>query len=98
VMALASNNRLFVGARTCNNVTTGCLSIVNISGGTAVVDTPKGDVTGIQAIADRNVVYVAEGGEFRMYDTSKDAEVPSFTSGTNIDIVGKAFDVKAIDQ
>src|SRR5206468_8604990 len=27
VMALASNNRLFIGARTCNNVTTGCLSI-----------------------------------------------------------------------
>jgi len=98
VMSLATNNRLFIGARTCNNVTTGCLSIVNISAGTAVVDGPKGDVTGIQAITNRNVVYVAEGGEFRIYDTTKDAEISSPTSGVPIDIVGKAIDVKAIDQ
>jgi hypothetical protein len=97
-MELASNNRLFIGARTCNNTTSGCLSIYNISGGTAVVDSAKGDVTGIQALANRNIVYVAEGGELRIYDTTKDAEVNSVTSGTIIDIVGRAFDVKAVDQ
>ena len=97
-MQLASNNRLFIGARTCNNVTSGCLSIYNTSSGTAVIGSPKGDVTGIQPIPSRNVVYVAEGGELRIYDTTKDAEVPSVTSNTPIDIVGKAFDVKLIDQ
>jgi hypothetical protein len=98
LMLLASNNRLFVGARTCNNVTSGCLSMVNISAGSAVVDSPKGDVTGFDAVVGRNIVYVAEGGELRIYDTTKDAEVNSITSGTPIDIVGKAIDVKAIDQ
>lgn len=97
-MALASNSRLFIGARTCNNVTSGCLSMVNIGSGSAVIEGPKGDVTGIQPISGRNIVYVAEGGELRIYDTTKDAEVNSVTSGTPIDIVGKAFNVKAIDQ
>lgn len=97
-MALASNNRLFIGARTCNNVTSGCLSIFNTGSGSAVIDGAKGDVTGIQPLSNRNIVYVAEGGELRIYDTTKDAEVNSITSGTPIDIVGKAFDVKAIDQ
>lgn len=98
IMALASNGRLFIGARTCNNVTSGCLTIYNTSAGTAVVDSAKGDITGIEPLANRNIVYVAEGGELRIYDTTKDAEVNSVTSGTPIDIVGKAFDVKAIDQ
>jgi hypothetical protein len=97
-MALGSDNRLFIGARTCNNVTSGCLSIFNTSSGSAVIGTPKGDVTGIQPITGRSVVYVAEGGELRIYDTTKDAETTSVTSHTAIDIVGKAFDVKAIDQ
>ena len=98
VMALTSNNQLYIGARTCNNVTSGCLTMYNIGSGTATIETAKGDVTGIQPLANRNIAYVAEGGELRIYDTTKNAEIPSTTSGVPIDIVGKAFDVKAIDQ
>ena len=98
VMAMSSNNQLFIGARTCNNVSSGCLTMYNVSSGTATIETPKGDVTGIQALSNRSIVYVAEGGELRIYDSTKNAEIPSTTSGVPIDIVGKAFDVKAIDQ
>ncbi len=91
-MALASNGKVFIGARTCTGITTGCLSIFNAAAGTAVVDAQKGEVTGIQPISNRNVVYVIEGGELRIYDTATSAE-----QAKQIDIVGKAFDVKSID-
>jgi hypothetical protein len=58
-----------------------------------VIDTPNGDVTGIAPIPKRNVVYVIEGGELRIFDTTTSA--PSTTKF--LDIVGKAIDVKEID-
>jgi DNA-binding beta-propeller fold protein YncE len=90
-MELGSDNKLFVGAHGCS--TRGCLSIFDISAKTAVVDTPSGDVTGIAPIAGRNVVYVVEGGELRIFDTKTSA--PSTTQF--VDIVGQAVDVKEVD-
>ncbi len=92
LMSLGSNNRLFIGARTCTNIANGCLSIFNTSAQTAVLSQPKGDVTGMDPITGRNVVYVIEGGELVIYDTSTDAP-----QQTQIDVVGKAADVKLID-
>jgi hypothetical protein len=92
LMALGSNNRLFIGARTCSNLVNGCLSIFDTAGQTAVLSPPNGDVTGMEPIAGRNVVYVVEGGELVIYDTSTSAP-----QATQIDIVGQAFDVKMID-
>ncbi|HTM43150.1 MAG TPA: hypothetical protein VL177_19665 [Terriglobales bacterium] len=90
-MELGSNNKLFVGAHGCSS--RGCLTIFDIGAATAVVDTPSGDVTGIAPIAGRNVVYVVEGGELRIFDTTTNA-----TSTTHfIDIVGQAVDVKEVD-
>ena len=91
-MAL-TNNFLFVGARTCNNVATGCLSIVDTTANTATTDTPNGDVTGMEPISNRNVIYVVEGGELRIFDTTTGQLSP-----TQLDIVGKAIDVKQIDK
>jgi DNA-binding beta-propeller fold protein YncE len=90
-MELGSNNKLFIGAHGCS--TRGCLSIFDIEAKTAVVDTPSGDVTGIAPIAGRNIVYVVEGGELRIFDTTTNA--PSTTHF--IDIVGQAVDVKEVD-
>ena len=90
-MELGSNNKLFVGSHGCS--TRGCLSIFDIGAKTAVVDTPSGDVTGIAPIAGRNVVYVVEGGELRIFNTKTSA--PSTTQF--IDIVGQAMDVKEVD-
>jgi hypothetical protein len=50
------------------------------------------NVTGIQPISNRNVVYVCEGGELDIYDTTTDKLTP-----TQIDIVGNAVDVVQID-
>lgn len=83
--------KLFVGARTC---VSGCLSIVDLSSKAATIDPPKGDVTGITAVPGRNEVYVAEGGEVRVYDTTTNKE----STSVFIDVVGKAEDVAILDQ
>jgi len=88
-----SNGRVFVGARACSNVAEGCLSIYNGGAGTAAIGTPKGEVTGMQAISGRTIVYVVEGGELRIYDSSTSTErLPA-----PVNIVGKAWDVKTVD-
>lgn len=93
LMALGSNNKLFIGSRTCNNSAQGCLSIYDTAGGAAVISPAGGgDVTGIDPISGRNVVYVIEGGELRIYDTTTSQQ-----QATQIDIVGKAADVKFVD-
>ena len=95
VMVLAQNNRLFIGSSGCSNVATGCLSIYNTSNA-AVVNSAAGtgDTTGVQPITGRTVVYVIQGGELVIWDTSTDAPLPV---NKQIDIVGQAWDVKLID-
>lgn len=90
-MAL-TNNFVWVGARTCNNVSAGCLSILNTSSKTATIDAPNGDVTGMEPITNRTVIYIVEGGELRIFDTTTGKLQP-----TQVDISGKAMDVKQID-
>ncbi len=69
-MVLTTNNKIYIGAVTCTNQTTGCLSIVDPAAGTEVPNLPpNGPVTGMLAIANRDVAYVVEGGLFNMYDT-----------------------------
>ena len=93
LMALATNNKLFIGAQGCGASRQGCLTVFDAGAGTAVIDTPNGDVTGIGPIANRNVCYVIEGGELRVFDTTTSR--PS--SSAFIDIVGAASDVKEVD-
>jgi hypothetical protein len=90
-MAVASNGKLYIGARTCSG---GCLSIFNIATGN--VDIPKipGDVTGIQPITGRNVVYVCQNGGLNIYNTANDL----LQTTPTIDIVGQAMDVELVDS
>jgi len=101
-IALGSNGKLFVGARACSNVSQGCLSIYDTASNPAmaVIHAPypgpsgaplPGDITGIEPIPSRNVVYVCEGGELRIYDTTTNG-----LQQTQIEIVGKAVDVKEV--
>jgi len=72
-MALAQNNKLYIGANQCSNTTVGCLSVVNVSNNTAdAALPPKGAVTSLLAITNRNVVYAIEGGFLVIYDTTTD--------------------------
>jgi hypothetical protein len=102
-MEMGANNQLFIGARTCTNLNVpasagntgeirGCLSIFNIAKSTVVVPAVTGDVTGIQPISNRSVVYVVESGEIQIYDTTTDKP-----QATQVDIIGQAVDLKLVD-
>ncbi len=105
-MASASNNSLFIGSTGCTtspgsaaNTITSCLSIVNTTSNAVVIPEVSGfrqttAVTGIQPISGRSVVYVCQGGELDIYDTTTGkAIIPN----PPIDIIGLAFDVVQID-
>jgi hypothetical protein len=100
-MLLASNNKLFIGAEfTCAAIApNGCLSIFNTSGNAVSIKPPCGpscnslnDVTGMAQIPGRNVVYVVEGGEVRIYDTTTDA-----LQSKQVDTLGRSWDVVSPD-
>lgn len=102
-MQMGANGQLFIGARGCSNVniqggeTRGCLTIVSTASGSPspsgiVVPPQTGDVTGIEPIPNRNVVYVCEGGGLQIYDTTTDK-----LQATQVSIVGQAIDVKVVD-
>jgi hypothetical protein len=93
-MALAANNKLYIGAKTCMNQTTGCLSVVNVANNTADVPLPpQGPVTGMLAIANRNTVYVIEGGYQVIYDTTTDTP-----QKTQVSFSGALYDIVQVDQ
>ena len=97
---MGANGQLFLGARNCTNVNTsssvrGCLSIFNTATKTVVMPPDNGDVTGIAPISNRSVVYLCEGGNLRIYDTTTDKleTMPSPPPS----IIGQAIDVKVVD-
>jgi len=104
-MAFA-NNRVYVGASGCSvepgtaaNTVRGCLSIFNTSSSAAIFPTESSfrqdfDVTGLQPISARNIIYVVQGSEIDIFSTDTDTLAPGVTQ---IDVVGKAFDVVQID-
>jgi len=105
---LTTNGQIFVGARNCTmigNVNNpdggeirGCLAIYKIADGSVIIPPDSGDVTGLQGFTTRNIEYVAEGGQLRVYDTTKDTLlINDFVPQGTIDIVGFVGDVKAID-
>ncbi len=111
LLSLASNAQLFIGSRNCTNIvpptlppTTeqrGCLFIADTP--TLTTTSPRlvapqdnGDVTGIQPITNRTIVYLLEGGVFRIYDTTTDQQTLGEAT-TAIDIIGQGVDVKLID-
>jgi hypothetical protein len=111
-IALGANGRLFVGASTCAEITPpipppqgaetrGCLSIYNTQTGAVVIPPANGEVTGIEPIAKRTVVYVAQGGTLRIYDTATDALEHNPNNPNNpgqiFGLIGEFFDVKTID-
>jgi hypothetical protein len=68
-----NNNKVYVGAKTCNNISTGCLSVVNLTTQSADAPLPPlGPVTGILSIPNRDTMYVIEGGVLYIYDTTTD--------------------------
>jgi hypothetical protein len=110
---MSVNNQLFIGSYTCTNIgdvnnpqggeVRGCLSIYNTTNGAIVIPPDNGDVTGFQSFTSRDVEYVAEGGNLRVYDTLIDSLLLDNTNNPNLPetgtivIAGYIIDVKAID-
>jgi hypothetical protein len=110
VMALTSNNKLYIGASGCNvgqvspqNTVQGCLSIFDIgagASGTNPVFPPETsfrqnfDVTGLQPISNASTVYVVQGGELDFFDINLSAVS---TTIQLIDVNGKAYNAIQID-
>ena len=111
-IALGANGQLFIGSRTCTEIippipappgaeVRGCLSIYNTQTGAVVIPPANGEVTGLQPIATRTVVYVVQGGSLNIYDTATDAlefnpHDPN-QPGQIFGLVGQFIDVKTID-
>ncbi len=96
-MAFADNNRLYIGSTNCSNATVngvvqGCLTMYDTSSKSAKITTTAGDVTSMQPIIGRSLVYVCEDGELVIYDTTKDAPRPD----NQYDVVGRAAAVLQI--
>ena len=109
---MSVNGQLFIGSYTCTNVgnvnnpqgeVRGCLSIYNTTNGAVVIPPDNGDVTGFQSFTTRDVEYVAEGGNLRVYDTLIDSLLLDNNNNQNLPetgtivIAGYIIDVKAID-
>ncbi len=87
-----NNNMLYIGAKTCNNTVTGCLSIINLTNNTAVPPGPAlGPVTGMQSIPNRDAMYVIQGGLLNIYDTTTNKQLPS------LGFRGALYDVVQVD-
>ena len=98
-MQISEDGQLFIGARSCTNTKTtsgapGCMSIFDTTNGSVTLPTTPGDVTSIQPIAGRTVVYVCQGGIFEIFDTTTD-QILAQTTPTQI--VGQSYDVKLVD-
>jgi len=112
---MSVNGQLFIGSYDCTTIgnvnnpqgeVRGCLSIFDTTkpgNSTAVIPPDNGDVTGLQSFTTRDVEYVAEGGNLRVYDTLTDSLLldnindSNFPETGTIIITGYIIDVKAID-
>lgn len=106
-LSLTPDGQLFIGSRDCSNVNItggeerGCLMIVNSTSGTVtnaniIVPPDNGDVTGIEPVPNRTVVYLCEGGRLRIYDTTTDKLEVFTLPQTPPSIAGEAVDVKVV--
>lgn len=105
-MILGDNNSLWIGSQMCTqgerfhqaqsgaSVQFGCLTMFNTStNSVTMVDSYKGDATGIAAITYLGKVYTTEGGQVYIYSTSDG----SMRDNSNVTVVGNATDVAYMD-
>jgi len=106
-MQISQNGQLYIGSHSCTNINVsggevrGCLSIFNTTNGSIVIPPNNGDVTGIQQITGRDIVYLIQNGALQIYDadTNQLQYTPNNTQNNNgqVDIVGQLYDVKLVN-
>jgi hypothetical protein len=102
-MLFADDNTLWVGSQLCTQgeryhqgATTnlGCLTMFNTSSNSVtMIDSYKGDATGIAAVTGLSKVYTAEGGQVYIYNTTTGAAMDN----SQVTVVGTAYDVAYMD-
>jgi hypothetical protein len=106
-MLFGDDNTLWIGSAVCENgeryaqveagntsVPFGCLTMFNTSTNTVtMIDSYKGDATGIAAITGLHKMYTAEGGQVYIYSTADGSALDN----TNVTVVGTAIDVAYMD-
>lgn len=92
-MALATNNKLYIGATSCSNTTTGCLSVVDVTTNTADAPLPpRGAITSMMSVKNRDVIYAIEGGYLHIYDSDTDQ-----LQSTQIIFTGALYGIVQVD-
>jgi hypothetical protein len=92
-MAMSNNAKMYIGSPNCVNTTNGCLSIMDLGTmAAAPLGPPRGPVTGMQAIPNRNTMYVIEGTVLNIYDTTSGQLQP-----TQITFRGALYGVVQVD-
>ena len=72
----------------------GCLTMFNTStNSVTMIDSYKGDATGIAAVTSLHKVYTAEGGQVYIYNTTNGASLDN----SQVTVVGTAYDVAYMD-
>ena len=102
-MLFADDNTLWVGSQLCTQgeryhqgATTnlGCLTMFNTSSNSVtMIDSYKGDATGIAAVVSLHKVYTAEGGQVYIYNTVDGSSLDN----SQVTVVGTAYDVAYMD-
>jgi hypothetical protein len=102
-MAFADDNTLWIGSLLCTQgeryhqgATTdlGCLTMFNTSSNSVtMIDSYKGDATGIAAVTGLHKIYTAEGGQVYIYNTQNGTSIDN----SQVTVVGTAYDVAYMD-
>lgn len=105
-MILADDNTLWIGSVQCEagerynlsqttapGTTFGCITMFNTSNNTVLLESYKGDGTGIAAVVTLHKVYTAEGGQVYIYNTPDG----SARDNSNVTVTGTAYDVAYMD-
>jgi hypothetical protein len=103
-MNFGDDNTLWIGSLLCTQgeryhqgATTnlGCLTMFNTaSNSVTMIDSYKGDATGIAAVTTLHKVYTAEGGQVFIYNTVNGSALDN----SQVTVVGTAYDVAYMDS
>ena len=103
-MNFGDDNTLWIGSQLCTQgeryhlgATTnlGCLTMFNTANNSVtMIDSYKGDATGVAAVLSLHKVYTAEGGQVYIYSTVDGSSLDN----SQVTVVGTAYDVAYMDS
>jgi len=103
-MNFADDNTLWIGSQLCTQgeryhlgatTSLGCLTMFNTANNSVtMIDSYKGDATGVAGVLSLHKVYTAEGGQVYIYSTVDGSSLDN----SQVTVVGTAYDVAYMDS